>query len=299
MRPRARRRRRLAVAAFGTALLVAVTAAPDARAHEFALALVSAPAQGDATGRDVVDGFRLAVDESPDVSHPPGEEAGDHLGGVDVDLEVVEVADGRASGVADAVAAGASVVVVLGTSPDAAVAVARELDGTGVLVVDAGPEPPASPPGTAGLLRLRDRPGGSGGAASPAATRFSGAFERRFGRPGTDWAARGYDAGRLLDVSLRQLGADSRDVEALAAAANASGQLVRSTVVVAAAPRSQPPTGGARSQPLAPGNPLPPATALTLLAGGGAAASGAALLAVAAVRRRRARGQPGIRWPGR
>ena len=284
--PFARRRRPLAVVAFGTALVLAVTAAPDARAHEFALALVSGPAQGDATGRDVVDGFRLAVDESPDVSHPPGEEAGDHLGGVDVDVKVIEAADGRASQVSDAVTAGATVVVVLGASPGAAVAVARQLEGTGVLVVDAGPDPPAAPPGSAGLLRLRDRGAGSDGAGSPAATRFASAFERRFGRPATEWAARGYDAAHLLDVSLRQLGADSRDVEALAAAANASGELVRSTVV-AAVPGSRPPTSGAPAQPPASGSPL---SLATVLAVGGAAASGAALVAVAAARRRRPRG---------
>ncbi len=61
----------LAVVALGAALLLGIAVAQGARAHEFALALVSA-AQGDAVGRDVVDGFRLAVEESPDVSHPPG-----------------------------------------------------------------------------------------------------------------------------------------------------------------------------------------------------------------------------------
>lgn len=281
MKARARRRRRLVLLAPGAALLLALVLAPGARAHEFSLALVSTTsAEGDAIGRDLVAGFRLAVDESPDVSHPPGTEAGDHLGGVDVDIRVIEAAGARTAGVREAVAAGASVVVVLGTSSEAAAAVGPALAGTDVLVVDAGPEPPTAPPGSAGLLRLRDQ-GGEGTGSSVAAVRFASAFEQRHGRPASEWAARGYDAARLLDISLGRLGADSRDVEAMATAANASADLVRSTVVASLAS----PQDGPSAPPPAAKRPLfGPGTAVA-----GTVALAAVLLAVTAYGRRRRR----------
>ena len=262
------------------ALLLGSAVAPAVWAHEFALAVVSAPsAPGQATGRDVFDGFRLGVEESPDVSHPPGEEAGDHLGGVDVDVKVIEAAGDEVSGVSDAVAAGVSIVVVLGTSSETAAAVADALAGTRVLVVDAGPEPLTAPPGSSGLLRLQDRGTGAVERGSAAATQFEAAFDRRFGRPATDWAARAYDAARLLDLSLRELGADSRDVKALAAAANASGDLVRSTVV-AVGPGS--PATGAGTRPPAPARRFPIGMALAL----GGTAAGALVVTFAAHRLR-------------
>ena len=269
-----KRRGRAAVVAAVAAVVLGLARVPEARAHEFTLVLLSAPlAREDATGRDVIDGFRLGVEESPDVSHPPGEEAGDHLGGVDVEVKVIEATDGPVSGVTDAVVAGASVVVVLGSSSETAAAVAESLAGTGVLVVDAGPEPPSAPPGSPGLLRLHDAGSGPGDAGSPAAVRFTAAFDRRFGRSATEWAARGYDSARLLDVSLRQLGADARDVGAMAAAANASGDLVRSRVV-AVGPGSSAAPAPARS-PRAPTS-FPFGLAVVL---GGAAALGALVVA--------------------
>ena len=271
-----RRRVSLGVAA---ALLLGLAVAPPVRAHEFALAVVSAPsAPGYAMGRDVFDGFRLGVEESPDVSHPPREEAGDHLGGVDVDVKEIEAAGDEISGLSDAVAAGASIVVVLGTSSETAAAVADALAGAGVLVVDAGPEPLTAPPGMSGLLRLQDRGTGAVEPGSAAAAQFETAFGRRFGRPATDWAARAYDAARLLDVSLRQLGADSRDVEALAAAANASGDLVSSTVVAVGSP----PATGPPTPPPAPSKRFPSGAALAL----GGTAAGALVVTFAGHRLR-------------
>ena len=62
-------------------------------------------------------GLRMAVDESPDVSHPAGPEGGDHLGGVDVDLRRIRA--GRIDTMQHIQAAldsGASAVVVLSRS---------------------------------------------------------------------------------------------------------------------------------------------------------------------------------------
>lgn len=138
--------------------------ARPALAHEFALALVT-PTSGTSNqvldGSDVVDGFRLAVDQSPDMSHPPGAEAGDHLGGIDVDVSVV---DGmRASDAAEAdrqqVAAGLTAVVVIAADSTAR-AVATELEGSPVLLVTTAGAGASAPPDR-GDLRLLQRHRGS------------------------------------------------------------------------------------------------------------------------------------------
>lgn len=58
-------------------------AAPPVSAHDLTVVVVSALS---AESVDAGRGLMLAVDQSPDVSHTSGAGAGDHLGGVDVEL---------------------------------------------------------------------------------------------------------------------------------------------------------------------------------------------------------------------
>ena len=57
-------------------------AAPPASAHDLTVVVSALSAESVDAGR----GLMLAVDQSPDVSHTSGAGAGDHLGGVDVEL---------------------------------------------------------------------------------------------------------------------------------------------------------------------------------------------------------------------
>ena len=194
-------------------------AARPALAHEFTVALVT-PTSGTPDGpggRDVIDGFRLAVDRSPDVSHPAGADAGDHLGGVDVGVNVID-------GTAPAVAAeaigqqrvtGLTAVVVIAADPTAR-AVTQELKRSPVvLVIGAGAGASSRPEGGDLLLTQRSRPPFRSGVAAGVAA----AFERAYGRDLSAAAALGYDAGRLLDAAVARAEDGVEDLDSVIAAA--------------------------------------------------------------------------------
>lgn len=200
--------------------------APPAMAHEFKVVLVESDTE---TAVDARRGFRLAVDQSPDVSHPPDEEAGDHLGGIDVDILSVHVASPSvAEEVTSLLASGASAVVVLAGGPGADAAIASAL-ARGKLVIALGTT--ASPTAAPGqIVLLAGRPSDERRFAA-----FVEALAETTGSDPTEAAALGYDAGMLLDALARGLGEDLTPGANLAAAVNAaSTQLVLARPQVAA-----------------------------------------------------------------
>ena len=256
-----------------------LAAAPAAGAHEVGLVVVAAP---DAAAGDAVDGFRLAVDQSPDVSHPPGRDAGDHLGGVDVDVTVV----GRGSRTADAgrrvaraVSSGARLVVVLPPAWVSGEIVPRiRVDGS--LIVVAGTRAALPDERALPVVLLGDRPLGRVDRGRLA--RFEQAFARRYARTPGRAARSGYDAARLLDRVLARLGEGPFIDPALSTAvARADGALVAATatVVPAVVPRDDagPPADGSADRTSA---------AITLAAAGLALTLVAASLVLRARRRR-------------
>ena len=200
--------------------------APPAFAHEFTVVVVSTRS---VPSEDARRGFQVAVDESPDVSHGPGADAGDHLGGVDVDLVAVD--DGEnpltTDRVVDLLDAGASAVVVLlvPSMADAIGAAAAERDKLALVVGDG----PASSEERA-LLLLRPR-----GPAEADEVRVDGAkraLRDALGDEPTPAALIGYDAGRVLDKIVAQVGEDLQPSERLTTAAlAASADLASSRVV--------------------------------------------------------------------
>ena len=247
--------------------------APPAMAHEFKVVVVESDTE---TAADARRGFRLAVDQSPDVSHTPDEEAGDHLGGVDVDIVSGQVASPSVAGeVSSLLDSGASAVVVLagGSGADAAIASARARNKL-VLAIGAT----ASPTATPGHIVLR--------AGSPSDQRRFAAFVEAFaettGSDPTEAAALGYDAGMLLDALVSGLGEDLTPGRDLAAAVNAaSDQLVLAKLDVvpdvapAAVAADEPPPGTGRRR-----------TALIASAGGlVVVAAGTAWVAMRRIRR--------------
>lgn len=266
-------RARLVVAAIAGIVAMLLRPASPARAHEFTLVLVAADVGAAA---DAGRGFRLAVDQSPDVSHPPGEEAGDHLGGVDVDIVSV---DARLPSVTEEVTvlldSGASAVVVLAGGPDAeaatAAAVARRKP---VFAIDAGDSTEAA----AGEIRLRPR----GQADDRRFTYFAAAFEAAAGSAPTDAATLGYDAGRLVDAVVSSLGEHLEPGPALSEAATAAAEeLVLAEIDVGADAAS---TGGAGSAPRPASG--PPRAVLAAAAAAGLLVVAAGMLALLRRRRR-------------
>ena len=227
-----------------------------ARAHEFRLALItptSAAANAELSGSDVRDGFRLAVDQSPDVSHPAGADAGDHLGGIDVDVSVIDSTDPAhaAASLKQQLATGLTAAVVIASAPTAR-AVTAELADSGVLVMTAGGAG-ASAPSNASALHVRQRSATQNDSAVAAAA--AAAFGRAYQRELTPAGALGYDAGRLLDAAIARAEDGVEDLDAVVAAAPAVTDVLISSEL--AVPRTAASVGNApRDQTLAPGSAL-------------------------------------------
>lgn len=200
MRVLAGQRKKLSIAFMLIVLGSGLLAAGSALADEFELSI--------ALGEDVDEsefmaGFQLAVDESPDVSHPAGREGGDHLGAIDVVFTVAVRGfdDGAVGAVTDA---GFPITVVDISSEkfDGAEQVSAP-DGMFIIFVDG--VPPELPQST-GLFAV-SRKMAAATAASLSAS-FEADFAAAYGRPPSADAARGYAAGKLIDIAV---GATDRD----------------------------------------------------------------------------------------
>ena len=191
--PRARR----ALTVGAVALLWSSTSTSPALAHEFSIALVTAAgSRSSPDAAEVQAGWRLAVDQSPDVSHPAGPDAGDHLGGIDVRVTAVDGSDPAAAGtrIRTQLRDGVTVAVVI-ASPATEQVVSAAVAGTDTLLLTAGPAGRASQVTPADLSLMQRQPPGTSDA-------FTEAFRVAYGRPPTADAALGYDAGRLLDAAV-------------------------------------------------------------------------------------------------
>jgi len=246
--------------AWGFAAVVATAwtmlAAPPASADEFAVGIVVESSASDSDTSVFMDGFQLAVDQSPDVSHPPGVEGGDHLGSMDVvmitiggDLE----GDELLSAVVELVEADRVPIIVvdatadiLGSLVDVAVA-----SGTMLIVLsDVGGESTNSPLVFDATDRKRTER-----LLTDRALTFTDAFFANFGRPPSPTATRGYIAGRLVDISVEATGRDPSDTNTLASAlANATATGGDSSSSVAGTQAPAKPSGSAS------GDTAPPAT---------------------------------------
>jgi len=199
-------------------------AAPPASADEFAVGIVVESSASDSDISAFMKGFQLAVDQSPDVSHPPGVEGGDHLGSMDVvmitiggDLEGDELL-GAAIELMEAdrvpIVAVDATADILDPLVDVAVASRTML----IVLSDVGGESTNSQLVFYAADRQRTER-----LLTDRALTFADAFFANFGRPPSPAATRGYIAGRLVDISVEATGRDPSDTSTLASAlANAT-----------------------------------------------------------------------------
>ncbi len=197
------------------AFTVSIVLASAAAADEFEIGVLLDPDGAEPASAAFVDGFVLAVDQSPDVSHPPGAEGGDHLGGMDV----VVIVDDRAGVI---LRDPAPPIIVADASPDRLAEIAALAATTAAMLIvvsDGADIDMVSSPGlfVGDLDRLepllRDRP-------QP----FEAAFVAAYGRAPTAAATRGYLAGRLVDLGIEATDRDPSDHEALVATLVAAGR---------------------------------------------------------------------------
>lgn len=193
-----------------------------AGAHEItvAVAISTTSEESGIVTSDLLDGLRLAIDQSPDIGHAPGSEAGDHLGGVDVEL--IDTGDIAIAGARDfarqTTTAGASILVVVG-DVGIVTALSAEVDPeSGFLVALLTGQGGVDSNLPIALLR----PTGRGD--SMAYGEFADAFEGAFERAPSESAANGFDIGQLLDSLIGETdGAipDSASFNAVAEAVSA------------------------------------------------------------------------------
>ncbi|MEO5680133.1 MAG: hypothetical protein ABIS47_10735 [Acidimicrobiales bacterium] len=246
---------------------VVLSRCPPAAGHAFGVLVVAGSAGAEADRRD---GFLLAVQQSPDVSHPPGEEGGDHLGGLDVNVSVFDDDQGEAGGrVRSAIAGGTGIVVALSTSSLGAVA-AETVGSDALLVIATGAASDVERPS----LVVLPRPTAT--VPAPRLDRFGADFLAAYGRAPTSTAVAGYDAALLIGRAVEELGEGvnaSSDLRLITQ--RAAGTLLASDLAVGR-PAGLPPRAG--SSPL-------PKDVLVLLGIGAVTALGAGLL----IRQRRRR----------
>lgn len=182
----------------------AVVHLPAAEAHEFRVAHVVGAG---IAGEDASLGFQLAVDESPDVSHAPGADAGDHLGGVDVAVDVIR-SDSRVAGletgIRSALENGTSVVAITlpGRWPGLERVAQMVAEADAVLVVAAADAVTGL---SSGSIVIEPR---SSDAVGGPVARVSDAFMAAHRRAATEAALAGYDAATVIDVIVSRLGHD-------------------------------------------------------------------------------------------
>lgn len=182
-----------------TVLALAWSAPPPALAHQFSMVVVSAES---VQSRDARRGLVAAVDQSPDVGHTPGPDAGDHLGGVDVDLIAIDEGEDptTADRVGELLDAGASAVVVL-LVPESARAISAAAATRDKLALVVSDSVPSDRP-TSLLLHPRPSAEPDGPSVADATTALRDALSDEPTRA----ALLGYDAGRLLDKITAQVG---------------------------------------------------------------------------------------------
>ncbi|MFV2000118.1 MAG: DUF3995 domain-containing protein [Acidimicrobiia bacterium] len=213
-----RRRRILAGCAVTLSAVAAMMAgAGPAFADEFTVGVVVDDVTRDSSATTFMEGFQLAVDQSPDVSHPPNTEGGDHLGGMDVAMVVVYAAsepDGILSATLDLVTTSRAPILVVDVPPDVLLSLIGPVTDAGTMLIamsDTAVDVSIQTP----LFLFAEEQDGLAHLLTDRVPVFEDAFIAVYGAPPSASATRGYIAGRLVDISVEATDRDPSDSETL------------------------------------------------------------------------------------
>jgi len=246
--------------AWGFAALVATAwtmlAAPPASADEFGVGIVVESSVSDSDISAFMEGFQLAVDQSPDVSHPTGVVGGDHLGSMDAVMITIGgelQGDELLSAAVELVETDRVPIIVVDATADIVSSLADVAVASGTMLIvlsDVGGGSTNSPLVFDAADRQRTER-----LLTDRALTFTDAFFANFGRLPSPTATRGYIAGRLVDISVEATGRDPSDTNTLALAlANATATGGDSSSGVAGTQAPAKPSGSAS------GDTAPPTT---------------------------------------
>ncbi len=197
-----------------------VFGAKVAVADEFKVGILLDSSLNDPAQSTFMQGFQLAVDQSPDVSHPPGEEGGDHLGSMDVATVVVDDQTGSSALLAAAVGLleRESVdIIIANVAPDALPAIFDLAVGSGTMLIVASELGGQSFLKTPFFFAAAEQ-GRAEGLLTDRSPAFSSAFASAYSLPASDAAASGYIAGRLVDLAVEATDRDPSDVQTMSSA---------------------------------------------------------------------------------
>lgn len=195
-----------------------VFAAPPAFADEFAVGILLDSANSDSTDSTFMDGFQLAVDQSPDVSHPPGAEGGDHLGSMDVILIVVDNAtrpEEFLAAAVDLIEREGVAIIVADVSPDVLAALFGPITESEAMLIVMSDTGGAEFSATRSFFAAPEQDGLEVLLTDQNPT-FEDAFVSAYSLSPSASATRGYLAGRLVDISVEATDRDPYDEQALA-----------------------------------------------------------------------------------
>jgi len=163
-----------------------------------------------------MEGFRIAVDQSPDISHPVGIEGGDHLGGIDVEIITVDTArttEEFTEAVRNLVDRENVPIIIADVSPEILKEIITPVveSGVALLAISEAAWVEVLSPLFFNItkkeqieLLLSDR-----------IPSFQEEFVLRYGRTPSEPATRGYIAGRLVDIAVNATNRNPFDQEAL------------------------------------------------------------------------------------
>ncbi len=201
------------------AAIVVIGAGP-ALADEFTVGILIEPGPEGSDGVAFMQGFQLAVDQSPDVSHPPGVEGGDHLGSMDV---VFVIADGI--GAADGIIGAARdmtdtqhlpIIVADISNETLAIIIGLTTDSETILIAASNAD--AGDSGDSIFLFAIEGEMSAIALLDDRQPSFGEAFLAAYGFEPTPPAMHGYLAGRLVDIGVEATDRDPYDAETLLAA---------------------------------------------------------------------------------
>jgi len=214
-----RRAARLSLFCLAAMVGLALGATP-ASADEFTIAILVDPGVEAGAGATFMEGFQIAVDQSPDVSHPEGVEGGDHLGSMDVVMLVVEGAldpDEFVQAAIELIESDGVAFVVADVSPEATAALFGPVTDAEVMLLTMSDTGGTEFAPTLFFFPAAEHPGAEALLVDRTPT-FSDAYTTRYGQPPSAAANRGYMAGRLVDISVEATDRDPTDEVTIAAA---------------------------------------------------------------------------------
>jgi hypothetical protein len=184
-------------------------------ADEFSLGIIIDPYYSNQSRLEFINGFQLAVDQSPDISHPEGQEGGDHLGAMDVNIIIPIIDNSNTDLIVNTreTANTADIIVADLRSTSLELIYETVIDSNTYLLSTQNNNDVNSNFSEYfyGIAALQD----TQILLTNGITLFREEYSKRYGHEPTLYAQRGYIAGRMIDLAVGATKNDPADVDTM------------------------------------------------------------------------------------